>query len=79
MQTELQMLNEAKRDNGFLMKNYEAIREKYENEFVAIKNEKIIAHGKRIEDVISHLESRGINSAMTTIEFMREKNIIIVI
>ena len=51
-------LTKYKRNYEWFSSNYEKLKEKYPNEFVAIDDGKVIAYGKNIEE----LERKGIEN-----------------
>jgi hypothetical protein len=74
---ELELLTRFEKDSEWLFSKLEEFREKFKNEFVAVENQEIIAHGKNLEKVIESLKSKGKNPSFLLIRFIPEKGTII--
>ena len=72
----IKKLNETERDYKWFIKNEKELRKKYQNKFVAILNEKIIAFSDKVEDLIRELKKK--KQADAIIEFVEPENVIIV-
>lgn len=73
------MLEKAYEDNEWFQKNYEKLKADFKNEFVAIKNKEIIAHGKNFYLVVKILKEKGEDPAIILIEFITEKGVEIIL
>ena len=79
MDQELQMLERASIDNEWFQKNYEKLKTDFKNEFVAIKDKKIITHSKNFNTILKTLKEKGEDSAIVLIEFVTEKGIEVIL
>ena len=70
METELVMLEKMEANGDWLDENYEEVSKEFLNEFVAIKDAKIVAHGKRLDVLLENLRSRSIDLSDILIEFI---------
>lgn len=75
---EIQLLKEFKKDDDWFYANYERIQSEHLNEFIAVKDERIVAHNKDLDDLIKDLKNKEINPALTLVEFVRDKNDIVI-
>jgi len=72
---ELQSLLEFEKDNRWLHLNMSKLRREHADEFVAIKNEKIIDCSKDINDLFKKLEKRKEKPNEIVIEFVSKENL----
>ena len=77
--TDLECLNALQHDHLYMQLNYEKLRKKYIDEFVAIRNKKIIATHKDLDCLLRFLRSKKINPACTLIEFFPPKDLLLVL
>jgi len=77
--SELQQLQEIRKDNEFLKESYDKLRKKYSNQYIAIKNRDIIAHDKDIKKVMKLVSERNINPANILIEFLHPKDMVLIL
>lgn len=75
--TELQMLNAGNNDLQWFSNNYKKIKEDHADEFVAVRNSKIICSGKTLDDILTSLRKKGIDSNEVLIEFISKIPIIL--
>ncbi|MBM3303724.1 MAG: hypothetical protein FJY76_01395 [Candidatus Aenigmarchaeota archaeon] len=73
------MLQKAEKDNGWLQRNFERVREEHPNKFIAIDDEKVIAEGSGSSEVIEKVEKMGKNPSNMLIEFIPEKGLILIL
>jgi len=67
-------------DTKWIIKNFERIKKKYKGEFIAVLNEKIVAHHKKIEKLMSIIESEFPDEVeFITTEFIGSKEIKVVL
>jgi len=59
METELVMLEKMEANGDWLDENYEEVSKEFLNEFVAIKDAKIVAHGKRLDVLLETKKLTG--------------------
>jgi len=62
-------LEEFESDTEWFYGNIEHLKE-YEGKFVAVKNHKIIASDKKVENVVNEVENLGENPSYLLIEFV---------
>jgi hypothetical protein len=77
--TDLECLTALQHDHLYMQQNYEKLRKKYIDEFVAIRNKKIIAAHKDLDSLLRLLRSKKINPACTLIEFFPPKDLFLVL
>lgn len=69
-------LNKFKKDVEWFNSNYEALKQEHVGEYVAIKNGKVVAFHKDINELMQKLKKKHIESAFTLKEFIKDDNII---
>lgn len=79
MNQEFKLLVDMDNDAKWLHMNFEKIREKFENKFIAIKNRNVIAEGNEFEDVIKKLKKKKENPATVLIKFIHKKGTTIIL
>ncbi|RLF53439.1 MAG: hypothetical protein DRN24_00935 [Thermoplasmata archaeon] len=79
VKSELQQLQEIRKDNEFLKESYDMLRRKYSNQYIAIKNRNIIAHDRDIKKVMKLVSEKNINPADVLIEFLHPKDMILIL
>ena len=71
---EEQVLLEKFESNGiWLNEHYDEIYRKYRNEFVAVKDRRIIAHNSDFEDLLKELKAKRIDLREVLVEYISEK------
>ena len=73
MSLDLILLEKMEKNGSWFSSHYNEIVEKYKNEFVAIKDAKIIAHNPRLDALLEELKKKGKNLSEILIEFVTEK------
>jgi len=76
---DLECLAALQHDHLFLSKNYEKLRKKYIDEYVAVWNQQIIANNKDLSSLLRVLRSKKIDPACTLIEFFPPKDLLLVL
>jgi hypothetical protein len=76
---EIQLLKTAEEDKDWVNKNYERLREKFEKQFIAVKNKEVIANDKDLEKLLEKIRSTGNDPAFVQIEFILEKGIVLIL
>jgi len=67
-------------DTKWIIKNFEIIKKKYKGEFIAVLDERIVAHHKRIEELMRIVESKFPDEAeFITTEFIGSKEIKVIL
>jgi hypothetical protein len=77
--SELQELIQVQNDTKYLIKFYDKLKSQYENQYVAIKDGKIIANNKTIDGILKYLEAKKIDSAKVLIEFLTPKDMLLIL
>ena len=75
--TKLQAINEFEKNDSWANCNYQLIKEKYKDEFIAIKDGDVVAEANTIQAVMKILKEKKINLSKTLIEFVHENRILI--
>jgi len=79
MKQVLETLERISNDNRWFQENYLSFKNKYANEFIAIKEREIIAHAKNLNMIIKILEDKKEDPAFILIEFITPKGIEIIL
>ncbi len=67
------LLDRLEANGNWLNKHYKEIYEKYVDEFVAVKEEDVIAHNQNLEVLLKELTSRNEDLNEVLIEFIHGK------
>ena len=79
MNQELQMITKMETNVKWFNLHYTEIRERYENKFIAIKDDHIIAEDDNVENLIENIEKQGEDPGLTLIEFIPEKGTVLIL
>ncbi len=60
-------------DSKWLQKNYNELIKEFNLEFIAIRNHKVVAHGKEMNEFERELKQRNIDLLDVIVEFIRDK------
>ena len=60
-------------DSNWLQKNYNELIKEFNLEFIAIRNHKVVAHGKEMNEFERELKQRNIDLLHVVVEFIRDK------
>lgn len=74
---ELELLKHSEKDSNWLLRNYEKIREKHENKFVAVKDNEIIADGEDIKEIEDKLKKQNVDPKTTIVDFIPPKDFVL--
>ncbi len=74
---ELQMLQSTKQDLKWLNENYASVLNAYDNQFVAIKDQRPVASASSLEDLLKELKRKKIDPLSTLIKYMSKASIIL--
>lgn len=77
--SEFQELLNVQKDAEYLKKSYDSLKKNYENQYVAIKDGKVIAHDKNIDIVLKYLRNKKINPSNILIEFLHPKDMVLIL
>jgi len=58
---DFQELLNVQKDAEYLKKSYDSLKKNYENQYVAIKDGKVVAHNKNIDIILKLLKYKKIN------------------
>jgi len=73
MSTDLMLIEKMEKSSNWLSENYESVYKEHTNEFVAIEENKIIAHDSRLDRLIEEIAKKGKKASEILIEFIYEK------
>ncbi|MEM5869594.1 MAG: DUF5678 domain-containing protein [Candidatus Aenigmatarchaeota archaeon] len=76
-QKQLQLIEKMDKNDELVRKNYEELQKKYKNEFIAIKNGKVIDHDTEIEKLRDRLKTKEKDLTTILVYFIPEKNTVI--
>ena len=74
---ELQLIEKMNENDKLVRKNYGKLQEKYKNEFIAIKDGKVIDHDASIEKLIDRLKTTEKDLTTILVHFIPEKDTVI--
>jgi len=74
---EMEFLKIFEKDSCWLLQNYEKVQKEFEEKFVAVKNGKVIADGKNIQELTEKLKKREIDPRITVIDFIPRKDFLL--
>ena len=60
-------------DSKWLQKNYNELIKEFNLEFIAIRNHKVVVHGKEMNEFERELKQRNIDLLDVVVEFIRDK------
>ena len=75
MNTELELIKKMESNDKVVREKFEELQERYKNEFVAIKNGKILDHDPNMKKLISRLEEKKEDLLLVMVQFIPEKGI----
>jgi ribosome biogenesis SPOUT family RNA methylase Rps3 len=73
------LISKMEEDSKWLALNYDKIKNKFMNRFIAVKNKKIIANNDNLGELFANLRSKDINPSFTLIEFVPEKDLMLIL
>ena len=76
---EVQELQDLRKDSEFLRKKYDRLKTDFENQYVAIKNQRVIDHNSDIEKLIKSIKDKKLDPASTLIEFFHPRDVILIL
>jgi hypothetical protein len=79
MEQELQMITKMENNVQWFNLHYTNIREKYENKFIAIKDDRIISEDENIENLIKNIEKQGEDPGLVLIKFIPKKGTVLIL
>ena len=76
---DFQELLNVQKDAEFLKKSYDSLKKNYENQYVAIKDGKVVAHNKNIDIILKLLKYKKINPSTVLIEFLHPTDMVLIL
>lgn len=73
----LELLNSNEKDLKWFNSNYNELVKIFSEQFVAIKNEKVIKHNPNFRNIINELERSNINTREVLIQFVSKIKVIL--
>ena len=73
----IQLLTNIERDQDWLIANLDYLKKNFDQKFIAIKQEKVIAVGTLMEDVIKTLTVQNLDPSETLIYFISKVAIVL--
>lgn len=77
--SDFQMLLNAQKDVQYLKKSHDSLKKNYENQYVAIKDGKVVAHNKNIDAILKLLKNKKINPSSVLIEFLHPTDMVLIL
>lgn len=77
--TDLQILSGSIADLKWFQENSSKIKEKYEGEFIAIRNQEVIGFAPTAKILIKKLDKKGGNSNLVLIKYVTPKGEIVIL
>jgi ABC-type transporter MlaC component len=77
--SEFQVLLNVQKDADYLKKSYDTLKKNYSNQYVAIKDGKVVAHNKNIDVILKLLRSKKINPSNVLIEFLHPTDMVLIL
>ncbi len=76
---ELESIKRMEENNGWLQDNYEILRQRYGNKFVAIDNGNVVGSADTAEELLNNLQEKKVETASVLIEFIPPKGLFLII
>jgi len=73
----LSIFDRVEREQSWFEQNLDLIKKEYDNKFIAIKDNQVIAVGTLMEDIIKTLKAKNIDPSETFIKFVSKIAVII--
>jgi hypothetical protein len=70
MEQLIQSLENFENDSKWFSENYDKLKKLYKGKFVLIKDARVVASGKSMEDIRQKAEEEGINLSESVVEFV---------
>jgi hypothetical protein len=72
-------LQELQKDSEFLRSSHDRLKKQFENQYIAIKNQKVIDHNSNVEQLIKNIRAKNLDPALTLIEFLHPRDMILIL
>lgn len=70
MEQLIRTLENFEKDSKWFSENYDELKKKYKGEFVLIKDFRVVASGKSMEEIRQKAEEEGIDLSESVVEFV---------
>jgi len=77
--SDFQELLNVQKDAEYLKKSYDSLKKNYENQYIAIKDGKVVAHNKSIDIILKLLKNKKINPSNVLIEFLHPTDMVLIL
>lgn len=77
--TELEGLIQMQKDSEYLNKSYDDLKQKYTNQYIAIKNGTVIANHKDINVLLKMIRAKKLDPTMILIDFVSPKDMLLIL
>jgi hypothetical protein len=77
MEEELQLIKQMENNDSVIRNTYKALQQKYANEYIGIDEGKVIAHSKKLQELLDLLKNMKKDTAKILIQFIPDKGVII--
>ncbi len=78
MENELKLLKEFEADSVWVKSHKGDLRDEYANQFVAVRDRKVIESDENLEKLIDKLKSKNIDPSFIVIDFVPEKDVVVI-
>ncbi|RLI99902.1 MAG: hypothetical protein DRP03_02045 [Candidatus Aenigmatarchaeota archaeon] len=72
-QGEMRVFDQFDSDVRFFSRNYNKLKKKYRDMFIAIKNKRVVASAKTEKELLKEMKEKGLDPAVTVVEFVPSK------
>jgi hypothetical protein len=76
---EVQRLQELCKDSEFLRISYDRLKTQFENQYIAIKNQKVIDNNKDINQLIKSIRAKKLDPSSILIEFLHPRDMVLIL
>jgi hypothetical protein len=77
--SDFQELLNVQKDAEYLKKSYDSLKKNYENQYIVIKDGKVVVHNKNIDIILKLLKSKKINPSNVLIEFLHPTDMVLIL
>ncbi|MFH1420752.1 MAG: DUF5678 domain-containing protein [Candidatus Aenigmatarchaeota archaeon] len=78
MDNEILLIGKMEMDNQWVDKHISELQEKHTNEYIAVQEQKLIASGRNLQELIQILKNKGIDTTSVLVQFIPEKGMSII-
>lgn len=73
----LKLLNETDNSLNFFSSNYNKLKEKYPDKFIAIKGKEVVSVGDNMKEIVKDLGKKGVDPSNVLIKFVSKLKMIL--